>query len=107
MSSREVKSIGEKARVVILPSTVIAKVAATRGRLEILDPPLRRGGVLARRRGTKAAPTLFVLRDFMLQRFDFPAHFPQLHVPRLAARFVKEINDPPGSTAGEHDQKTH
>jgi hypothetical protein len=32
LSSREVKSTGEKFRVVILPSTVIAKVTATNGR---------------------------------------------------------------------------
>jgi hypothetical protein len=32
LSSREVKSTGEKARVVIFPSTVMAKVAATNGR---------------------------------------------------------------------------
>ena len=34
MSSREVKSIAEKARVVIFPSIVIAKVAATIGRYQ-------------------------------------------------------------------------
>ncbi len=32
LSSREVKSTGEYSRVVILPSTVMAKVAATNGR---------------------------------------------------------------------------
>ena len=50
LSSREVKSTGEKARVVILPSAVMAKVAATKGclglRLTMWEGPLRPDGLV-------------------------------------------------------------
>jgi hypothetical protein len=36
LSSRDVKSTGEKARVVILPSKVMAKVATTNGRTSFI-----------------------------------------------------------------------
>ena len=57
----EVVDTGEKFRVVIFPSTVMAKVAATNGR--------RSRRLL-----------LFRFADLMLQRRDFPFHLPQLYV---------------------------
>ena len=90
MSSREVTSTGVNARVVILPSAVIAKVAATNGR----------GGFRFR-------AGLLVLGDFMLERRDFLAHRAQLHVAFLAARFVEELNDSTWRARDEHDEEAH
>jgi hypothetical protein len=85
LSSREVKSTGVKSRVVIFPSTVIAKVALTNGRSGLVrdDVNLRTG--LAR--------TLLRLRDFMLGRGNFAFHFAQAHPFRDAAGSIEEIND--------------
>src|ERR1051326_1515721 len=83
LSSREVKSTGEKFFVVILPSTVIANVTATNG--------LRRlcfGGT--RFRAVDFA-LLFVLADLMLERGEFLLHIAHLHMANGAAGPVKEI----------------
>src|SRR5450432_919510 len=81
LSSREVKSTGVKFRVVILPSTVMAKVAARKG---------RGGGRL--RLSVRRASLGF--GDFMLQRRHFFPHLFHFHVAGLAARFVEKINEP-------------
>src|SRR5215468_9815355 len=84
LSSREVKSTGENARVVIFPSTVMAKVAATKGRLFGLASRLR----FARRGRPIGASLLFVFGDLMLQRGDLFSHLAQLNVTSLSARLV-------------------
>src|SRR2546421_569235 len=110
LSSREVKSTGAKSRVVILPSTVMAKVALTNGRadfwgkgVDLRDTarPVRRLDGLVRRR----ARTLFRLRDFMLRRGHFAFHFAQAHAFRDAARFVEEVNEAARRAADHNDQK--
>ena len=75
MSSRLVKSTGEKVRVVIFPSTVIANVAATKGRGGLRFATFLACGLLA-----------FGFDDFMLQRGHFLAHLAQLYVSGLPAR---------------------
>ena len=60
LSSREVKSTGAKFFVVTLPSTVMAKVATTNGRLEMWARPLRRDFfVITANRETKVPPTFY------------------------------------------------
>src|SRR5260370_39533619 len=94
LSSREVKSTGEKLRVVILASTVMAKVALTNGRCDFrgADGDLR--------------ADLLRLADFMLECRDFPLHLAQAYMSRHAAWFVEEIDDRAWNTADEDDQKT-
>ena len=94
LSSREVKSTGERLRVVILPSTVMAKVALTNGRCDFrgADGDLR--------------ADLLWLADFMLECRDFPLHLAQAYMSRHAAWFVEEINDRAWNAAEEDDQKT-
>src|SRR6266700_3586694 len=107
LSSREVKSTGEKFRVVTLPSTVIAKVAATNGRREMWERSGRRRAPRpSLDRETEIPPALFRFADFMSQRRDFFLHLAQLHVCDHAARFVKEINNSPGQAADENNEKT-
>ena len=115
LSSREVKSTGEKFRVVILPSTVMAKVALTNGR-EMWEGPLRRDLLFpGRLRDTRLrvatarraeVPPAFLLRlfDFMFRRGHFALHFTQLNALRDAARFVEEIDDAAGRAA-DHDHE--
>ena len=85
----EVKSTGEKFRVVIFPSTVMANVAMTKGRREF---DLR--------------ADLFRFADLMLEGRDFVLHFAQLHVFGCATRLVKEINDATRGAADQDDEKT-
>src|SRR5437016_4918902 len=107
LSSREVKSTGEKVLVVILPSTVIANVAVTKGRRKTRA---RFGRSRTRRlnfeRETEAPATLFRFANLMLQRRNFFLHFAQFHVRNYAAGFVKEINQSAGKAADENDQET-
>src|SRR5437660_4484778 len=84
LSSREVKSTGVKFFVVIFPSTVIAKVTATKGR-GMWEAPLR--GDLDR---DEVPPTFFLfffLGDFMLERGELFLHLAHFHMARFAARF--------------------
>ncbi len=85
MSSRDVKSTGEKFLVVILPSVVIAKVTATNGRDGF--------------RETRGARFLAFAGDLMLQRGYLTLHFAQFDVMRLATRLVEEVNDSARRTA--------
>src|SRR5580700_4614245 len=106
LSSRDVKSTGEKARVVIFPSTVIAKVAMTKGRDGMWEPR-----TLSGRRGffrdTEVTPAfLFCFADFMLESRDFLFHLTQGNMRRRAARFVEEVNDAARCAAKEDDEKT-
>src|SRR4051794_29188420 len=117
LSSREVKSTGEKFLVVILPSTVIAKVTATNGRLggTCFRRSFLRRGVIAAFGRREARPSerglLFVLADLMLERGEFLLHLAHLHVADGPARPVKEVNDSAGQTAeqnhGETDEPDH
>src|SRR5881392_2221906 len=114
LSSREVKSTGAKSRVVIFPSTVIAKVALTNGRAlflfcrgssllpDFLDETLAASPTVL----CRATRCLLRLRDFMLRRLNFALHFAQLHALGVAARFVEEVNNAAGQTAHHHDEKT-
>src|SRR5688572_9578471 len=107
LSSREVKSTGEKALVVIFPSTVMAKVTATNGRFGL---PMWEGPLcpdLSRR--TKAAPTLvllFFLGDFMLEGFVFLFHVAHPDVAGGATWFVEEINDAARQGADQDNDET-
>src|SRR6266849_2229298 len=96
LSSREVKSTGAKSRVVIFPSTVMAKVALTNG---------REMWVLRLRDAARPARTLLRLLDFMLHRGHFALHFAQAHPFGDAARFVEEVNDPARRAADNNDKK--
>jgi hypothetical protein len=92
---------------VILPSTVIAKVALTKGRRKTR---VRFGRPWTARlnfeRETEAPPTLFRFANLMLQRRNFFLHFAQFYVRNYAAGFVKEINQSAGKAADENDQET-
>src|SRR5205807_4067475 len=101
---REVKSTGVKFFVVIFPSTVIAKVTATKGR-GMWEAPLR--GDLDR--DTEVPPTFFLfffLGDFMLERGELFLHLAHFHMARFAARFVEEINNPARQTAQKDDRES-
>src|SRR5205814_6026702 len=81
LSSREVKSTGVKFFVVIFPSTVIAKVTATKGLLLLLpmwEGPLRPDFFERESsRDAKVPPTfflLFLLADFMFEGGEFLLH---------------------------------
>src|SRR3954447_14170632 len=104
LSSREVKSTGAKSRVVIFPSTVMAKVALTKGLFVWRESRWLPDFFF----GTPAASPTVLLRlgDFMLRSLHFALHFAQLHALGDAARFVKEINEAAGQTAYYHDEKT-
>src|SRR5205807_7232734 len=102
LSSREVKSTGAKSRVVIFPSTVMAKVALTNGR-EMWA--LRLGDTAHPVRAGRAARTLLRLLDFMLHRRHFAFHFAQAHAFRDAARFVEEVNNAAWEAAQNDDEK--
>ncbi len=98
-------------RVVILPSTVMAKVALTNGR-EIRDRMLRSRCRGSRRLpdflvGTPAASptTLLRLLDFMLHRRHFASHFANANTFRDAARFVEEVNDAARRAADQNHEK--
>src|ERR1700730_17665878 len=82
LSSREVKSTGENVRVVILPSTVMAKVAMTKGRADFRDEDV---GPFDWRSGQVLARLLFRFADFMLERGDFALHLAHAHVLQFAA----------------------
>src|SRR5205085_9958141 len=98
LSSREVKSTGVKSRMVIFPSTVMANVALTNGRISFF----RDGG---RRRDTaRPARTLFRLRDFMFRRGHLALHLAQFHPLHDAARFVEEVNDAARRTADQNHE---
>src|SRR5437870_7492670 len=101
LSSREVKSTGAKSRVVIFPSTVMAKVAETKGRPEMWEGPLRRDlDFLRPTRDAEVPPTfLSRLRDFMFRRGHFALHLAQFHPLHDTARFVEEVNDAAGEAA--------
>jgi len=102
-----VKSIGEKFLVVIFPSTVIAKVAATNGRRRTRVRFGRRWtSRLDFERETEAPPTLFRFADLMLQGRNFLLHFAQSHVSDYAARSVKEIDDSARNAADEDNEET-
>src|ERR1700686_2567500 len=103
LSSREVKSTGVKFFVVIFPSTVIAKVTATKGRFGRRRDASPR--CLSERDGGVAS-TSFFLGDFMLERDELFFHLAHFHVARLAARFVEEINDPARQTAQQDDRES-
>jgi hypothetical protein len=89
-----VKSIGVNSLVVILPSTVMAKVAATNGRL-----PRNRVPVMLLLAGPWLEIDLplcflfFFLGDFMLEGGELLLHLAHFHVAGSAAWFVKQIND--------------
>src|SRR5205085_3955086 len=106
--SREVKSTGAKSRVVVLPSTVMAKVALTNGRLEMWERPLRRELARpARTRDAEVPPTfLFRFGDLMLERGNFALHLPHPNTAFCAARLVEEIDNPAGRTADQDDEKS-
>src|SRR5689334_10804521 len=91
LSSREVKSTGENVRVVIFPSAVMAKVAMTKGRLDL------------RREDVDLGERLFRLADLMLERRDFMFHLAQLYVFDCAARPIKQINNAARQTAEKDD----
>src|SRR5262245_60520686 len=78
LSSRDVKLIGVKSLVVILPSTVMANVTATNGR-ELLGR--RDENESERGRAVAFDPALFLLRfaDFMLDGCHLAFHIPELH----------------------------
>src|SRR5205807_4384101 len=107
LSSREVKSTGAKSRVVIFPSTVMAKVAETKGR-EVWEGPLRRNLDFPRPIRDAEVPPTFLswLRDFMFRRGHFALHLAQLHPLHDTARFVEEVNNAAGEAAQNHDEKT-
>src|SRR5262245_61071049 len=94
LSSGEVKSIGVNSLVVILPSTVMANVAATNGRLprDRIPTMLLLPGRL---RETNFRPCFlfFFLGDFMLEGGELLLHLAHFHVAGSAAWFVKQIND--------------
>src|SRR5205085_5484539 len=105
LSSRDVKSTGEKFLVVILPSTVMAKVAATKGRFGgtcFCTSCLLRSGIGAFGRA-EARPSgddlFFLLANFMLERGEFLFHIAHLHMANRAARPVKEVDHSTGQTA--------
>src|ERR1700730_4744385 len=95
LSSREVKSTGENVRVVILPSTVMAKVAMTKGRAGFRDDDV------------DLTRPLFRFTDFMLEGGDFALHLAHAHMPHFAAWSVEEVNNTAGCGADEDDEKTH
>lgn len=128
MSSREVKSTGVKFRVVIFPSTVMAKVALTNGRAvraggrsfrpgfaflvftkktsniehRTSNTEVSEFGVQCAALRVRCLPQSLRLRDFMFRGCDFTPHLPNLDAFRDAAGFVEEVNDTPGSAA-DHD----
>src|SRR3954469_9974898 len=77
LSSRDVKSTCEKARVVIFPSRVMANVAITNGRLLV--------------------KTLLGFADLVLQGLHFSLHFAQTDPGGCPAWAIKEINHRAGS----------
>ena len=79
--------------VVTLPSTVMAKVAATNGRKRLALPGY----------GTD----LFGLANFMLERSDFGFHFAEFNVASLDARFVKQINNAAREGTEENNGEGH
>src|SRR5436190_21654857 len=122
LSSREVKSTGEKVRVVILPSTVMAKVAKTKGRSGCVllggtcfctSPSRERGLVRLGRAEARPSEALLVRRsllrfgNFMLEDRHFLFHLTQFNMTLHAARFIKEVNDSPRRATGEGHEKTH
>src|SRR5439155_22763490 len=104
LSSGEVKSTGAKSRVVIFPSTVMAKVALTNGR-EMWALPL--GDTVRPVRAGRAARTLLRLLDFMLHRRHFALHFAHRHAFRDAARFVAEVNNAARRAADQNHENAH
>src|SRR5436190_12437314 len=85
LSSREVKSTGPKFFVVTLPSTLMAKVAVTNGRLKMWERPSRRDC-----RDTKVPPTFLLgFADLMFQGDHFFFHFAQAHRRSWLAWLVK------------------
>src|ERR1700726_2722196 len=102
LSSRDVKSTGVKFLVVILPSTVMAKVAATNGR---------------RCRGSRWLPFFFDgtlaasstgslrLPDFMLQPGHFLFHIAQFDRSRGHTGAIKEVNNRPWCGTGQHNKE--
>src|SRR6202035_2318006 len=97
LSSRDVKSTGAKLFVVTLPSTVMAKVAVTNGRLKMWKRSWRRD----RRRSKVPSTFLFGFTDLVFQSDHFFLHFAQAHMASWSAWLVKEINQSPGKTAKE------
>jgi len=87
LSSREVKSTGEKFRVVIFPSTVMAKVTTTNGRSDF------------RGNDVDLCADLFRFADLMFESSDLALHLAQFHAFHFATRFVKEVNDAAGKAA--------
>src|ERR1700682_410942 len=91
LSSREVKSTGEKFFVVILPSTVIANVTATNGSLHLF--------------------LFFFFGDLMLERGEFLLHLAHFHMPNRATWPIEEIDDAARQAAeqdhGETGGTTH
>src|SRR4051812_42908431 len=87
LSSREVKSTGEKFFVVIFPSTVIANVTATKGRRRLCGGGTRfrasdfvrffKEAGLAEARPSDEA-LFFLLADLMLERGEFLLHLAHL-----------------------------
>src|SRR6267378_708033 len=119
LSSREVKSTGDKFFVVTLPSTVIAKVATTTGRwrlrfmtekapnsqrpmynIQLSELGVRSSGV----EGCEASSFRFA--NLMFQRDYFVFHLANFHTCDCATRLVKQINDRAWQTADENDEET-
>src|SRR5438132_3787016 len=119
LSSREVKSTGDKFFVVTLPSTVIAKVATTTGRWRLrfmtgkapnpqrptYNIQLPELGV--RSSGVEGCETSsFRFANLMFQRDYFAFHLAHFHAGDCATRLVKQINDRAWQAADENDEET-
>src|SRR5947208_6183968 len=102
LSSREVKSTGPKFFVVTLPSTVIAKVATTNGRLRLSKRPCRRECSDPEVRPT----SLLRFTELMLQCHNFLFHFAQSDAFCRATGFVKQIHKSARKTANKNDHET-